>query len=144
MTFNKIDDGGTKCSCIDGKSYEDIENIYTRKLLGSHPVDADFASYWELNKKPKNLNNCHKVCSHKGVSVNLFTDVDTKRDTNKITTDFAPLQNKFNTLCIFKFLKDAGMFMWENNHQFTSHRNFFKDDCFTVDKSINIVGIEKL
>ncbi|MBF0521059.1 MAG: hypothetical protein HQK92_15220 [Nitrospirae bacterium] len=120
----------THCDCVKGAD-ENLYEVFARRVRYNPIFDKDFKSKWE-KKQPYTNNSCKSICSHKGISVNLFDD-STKEDIiNKYikTFTFSPGHKAY--CCTFKFRQNAGK-LKRTESQDKSHFDFFKCDSFTLD-----------
>jgi hypothetical protein len=140
MTFEHIQ-SDTHCDCISGAS-EDIICIYVRKIQKPISRDKDWLSYWEVGKRPI-VDDCSVVCSFKGLSVNLWSELSKRNTLDKFLTTFKfSHSNKKNSLLVFKIKPGAGLVKHTPEVNDPYHYDFYKCDNFTEDMFEHLEVIE--
>jgi hypothetical protein len=130
MTFEKINNN-PDCDCIT-QSMIDTENQFVRKLRGTTLVEKDFHSHWEREIGRDEI-ECEKVCSYKGISINMFTSEHEEMIFNKYKTTFS-INPKKGAYCLkFKFKDGAGKVKFASEDDDNTHYNLYKSDSFTLD-----------
>ena len=131
MTFNELhSDIGFNCI---KDAIEDNTNEFVRRLKKETLNDNDFKSHWERGIRPPEM-NCESICSHKGISINLFNDEHIELIINKYKTTFSINPKRGAYLLLFKLKKNAGVVKRTPTKNDLSHCNLFKADNFSLDK----------
>ena len=137
MRFDNIN-FDNDCNCLKD-SFENTEDIFTRKLRKQNLSELDFKSYWEKGKY-RNETDCKKICLSKGVSIHIIKD-DNETQVIKIyqeTFKISPGMKKY--YCKFKLLSNAGQVKPSHGRNSKWHFTFYKCDQFTMEK-IEILNI---
>lgn len=128
MIFKQLH-SDTECDCV--KDAENIPNgVFARRVRSNPLIEKDFASKWE-KRHPYPDNSCKSICSHKGVSINLFNDSTKEEVLNKYITLFSFSPGHKAYCCTFKLKAEAGK-LKNTNSLDKSHFDFFKCDSFSI------------
>lgn len=129
MTFNNLHID-TDCNCV-GKAVEKLENIFARRVRSNPLKENDFKSKWEKKHPYPGNSDCEVICSHKGVSINLFSDETKDAVIKKFVTRFTFSPGSTAFCCKFKFKQGAGK-LKQTGLKDKSHHEFFKCDTFSL------------
>lgn len=129
------------CDCLE-ESAEDTTNLFALKTMKNELRQQDFNSYWEKGRKPEN-ENCSDICSHKGVSISIFTD-ETKEEVTEIYKSLFPLAPKYKPyLSIIRFYDSAGVVKHTPNDINKHHHDLYKCDTFDFSR-VNLITVNEL
>lgn len=135
MEFNSLNND-QNCDCTEDAK-EDTTNLFAMKTMKSELRLQDFNSYWEKGRKPQS-EDCSIICSHKGVSISIFTD-QTKEEVTDAYRALFPLAPKYKPfLSIIRFYESAGLVKHTPNENNRHHFDFFKCDSFDFSKVVLI------
>jgi hypothetical protein len=129
------------CDCTEN-SNEDTVNLFALKTMKSELRLQDFNSYWEKGRKPQS-ENCKEICSHKGVSISLFTD-KTKDEVTEIYKSLFPLAPKYKPyLSVVKLYESSGLVKHTPDEINKHHHDLYKCDTFDFTK-VNLITVNEL
>jgi hypothetical protein len=126
----------TDCDCIAGRSAENTSDTFVRELMTADLGEGCFSTYWEENKRPRNLSKCdgpNGVCAYKGASVYVYTTDDDILERRRDTYRNAPkARPKRGHWCIVRFNAGGGRVETVALGVLDLHRLFFKSDKFSI------------
>lgn len=137
MTFDKLHQD-TDCDCLNN-AINNLKDIFARAVNSDFVKEEHFESYWEQGKRPDSV-ECDKICSFKGVSVNILNSENNSEVLGvfyKFYT-FSPKKKRF--ICTFKLRERSGMVKATPSKYNLHHYDFYKCDTFTI-KDLLIIEI---
>jgi hypothetical protein len=127
MNFNTLLQD-TDCDCLEN-AIENNVHYFARKINKPQPLDKDFKSHWEREKRAE---ECEQICGYKGISINEWNDDTKQAIINKFLTTFSISPKHKDSIFVFKCLPDAGLTKYTPNDKDTSHYDFYKSDEFSL------------
>ena len=128
MTFDILHKD-TNCDCV-GFAEEDLDTRFARKIYKPFLREYDFRIKEDGSG---NILNCKQLCGLRGISINIW-NADSQEaiiQKYKTSTNFSP-KNR-DSICVFKFNKNAGLTRHTPSNQDKFHYDFYKSDQFQMD-----------
>ncbi len=130
MNFEQLHTG-TNCNCIKNAEENTIQ-VFARKIGSAALQTNDFLSHWEKGIFPAELKACQKVCLHKGLSMNLWSEPSRKQVFEKYLNTFRFAPKYKNCILVFRAKENAGIFDATPTERDPFHFTFFKSDDFSI------------
>jgi hypothetical protein len=130
MTFENLNTD-TECSCLDN-CLDLNETLYGLKTNKSSLRDVDFNSKWEKGDKTE-TGDCETVCSKKGLSLSVLSDLDIKEKVISIYKQLFPVSPTYKPfLSVIRFKEKSGKIKPTPLDGNPYHHDFYKCDSFSL------------
>ncbi len=146
MTFNKLGLESDECKCLEG-TFQDLQNIYTRKINKPDPKESDFKTQWEkaTDLTVFSKSSCDDLClDKKSLSINQWTEKTGVTIIRKYLNPYLRLGKKLkkDSIFLFRFLSDSGALKYTPTKKDKNHYDFYKSDTFSLTSLITVRIVE--